>query len=119
MADFYAMYLLDPDLTRELAPNVTAAFEQAVLEKPEIFEAIQEAHAELRRVDEEIDVSAMYPAGEPTSLIPDDVDDYTEAAKALVVRVDRVYRLQKERAKFRAREWKKRLNEEQLEDIGA
>lgn len=120
MADFHSLYLLDPAKARELAPNITAAFEAKLQKMPKFKQLIDGLMREReRKVDAGPDVSAIRPVKKSQRLIPPDVTEPTEAVKSLVVNADRIYRENVKEAAIKAERWAKELPEEQLEDIGA
>ncbi len=120
MADFYAMVLLDPDRAASLAPNVTEAFQSLLSTKPKLQKAIQAALQHRGELGAERGMEEIRPVGQPTSLIPEDIEgDYTDAVKALVKGVSRTYRLRKTEAGKSATRWEKVLKDKELEDIGA
>lgn len=126
MADYVALLIHDPVLTRQLAPRMTEAFEAKVAEIPDIKSLIAELHAE--RVEptgpkrgtaigtpvdppgERLPASAAKSAKEPEA---------RAAAEQLVTRSVRTLSAKTNRAFQTANRWMERLSEKELEDVGA
>jgi hypothetical protein len=107
MADFISHYILDPEKTRGLAPNVTTAFEKKLAEKPELFETVsrlQDARYEGPKeapVAEHIRETFPLPKEfTPLQLIVDMTkEDYVKAAEELGITAARHYKVLMERAR--------------------
>ncbi|KKL98724.1 hypothetical protein LCGC14_1821560, partial [marine sediment metagenome] len=120
MADYYSLYLLNPDEAASIAPNVTEAFQGRLSTKPKVQGPLQVVFQQLAEAGPAVTVPEIRPVGQPTSLIPDDIEGgYTEAGKALAKAVPRTYRLRKAEAGKRAQRWSKALSDEELENVGA
>jgi hypothetical protein len=120
MADYHALYVLDTPLAKDLAPNVTEAFESLLKTKPQVRDLFVRLLAARAEIEPDIDMREISPEPSPRSLIPDNIEgDYTDAVKALIKGVPRTFKLMKFEAGRNAERWRKRLSEEELEDVGA
>jgi hypothetical protein len=110
MADFISHYILDPAKTRELAPNVTEAFEKKLAGKPEFFDVVSRLQESRYEGPEEPPISEhireTFPLPKefkPLQLIVDMTDkDYVKAAEELGITAARHYKLLMHRAQLEA-----------------
>jgi len=110
MADFISHYILDPEKTRELAPNVTEAFEKKLAGKPELFDVISRLQESRYESPEEPAIAEhireVFPLPKeftPLQLIVDMTDkDYIKAAEELGITAARHYKVLMYRAQLEA-----------------
>ena len=106
MADYISHYILDPEKTREIARNLTKAFEAKLAEKPELFDIIsrlQESRytgpiepAVAKHIREDFPLPKEFT---PLQLAIDMTDkDYVKAAEELGITAVRHYKLLIQRA---------------------
>lgn len=119
LADFYALYLLDPERARKLAPNVADGFEAKLADDPRLHEAVQATMQGRAAAEPDVEVPEIRPVGEPRTITPPHEGDYTEAVRGLVTGKYRMLRYQIAKAGLTAERWRKLLTEEQREDLGA
>lgn len=110
MADFFSHYILDPEATRRLAPNMTEALEAKIAEKPEILDAITRLQ-ESRYAGPEEPVVAKHIREDfplpkefkPLQLAIDLMDEgYVKAAENLGIAAARNYKALMHRARTQA-----------------
>lgn len=117
-ADYVSVYLHDRGLAHRTAPKFSAAFEEVLAKRPELRKTVMEiiAVSEGRRptdiqpitVEETL---AKLERPDPTSL--------KEAAELDFLDAIREKKAQVFRAEHNSRQWRSRLNERDLEDVGA
>jgi hypothetical protein len=111
MADYISHYILDPEKTGELAPNVTKAFEANLANKPELFDTVSRLQESRYEGPEEPAVAEhireQFPLPKkfkPLLLAVDMMDkDYVKAAEELGITAARHYKLLLARAELQAR----------------
>jgi len=100
MADYVSHYILDPEAVRELAPNITTAFERRLADKPELLDVISRLQRErytgperppiAKRIREAFPLPKKY---EPLQLNKDLAnEDYVKTAESLGVQTARNYK---------------------------
>ncbi len=110
MADFVSHYILDPEKTLELAPNVTKAFEEKLAGNPELFETISRLQESRYEGPEEPPVAEHlkkeFPLPKefkPLQLIIDMTqEDYVKSAEELGITAARHYKLLMHKAQTEA-----------------
>ena len=130
MADFYSMYVLDPELAREYAPTIAQLFEARLRQKPNVAKVIADLMEARRRVPGEPEPDALAeavraqigklrPMKRLDLVVPEEITDYPEKVKWLVTMWSRLQTLKVMEAAKKAQGWQKELTEEEREDIGA
>jgi hypothetical protein len=122
MADAYSLYLLDPELAKTKAPNMTKLIEKQLTENADIGKVVKETiglRSFVENPAENLDISSIRPVGEPRSLLPDDIVNPTEATKQLILNMRRTMQHKMSFINNRVSDWKKALPEGKREDIGA
>lgn len=125
MADFYALYFLDPGKAKKMAPTVYELVESELNAKMfngndslrNLVDKLREARNQPK--GDRLKLEDMKLIEEPFEILPKEITNPTEAAKELVKNTDRIYRAMVHEASKRARRWKNQLSDEQLEDLGA
>lgn len=110
MADFISHYILDPEKTMELAPNLTRAFEAKLAAKPDLFEIVSSLQESRYTGPEEPPIAKhireVFPLPKefkPLQLAIDMTDkDYVKAAEELGLTAARHYKLLIQRAQKEA-----------------
>jgi len=110
MADYIAHYILDPEKTMELAPNLTRAFEAKLADKPDLFEIISRLQESRYTGPEEPPIAGhireVFPLPKdfkPLQLAIDMTDkDYIKAAEELGITAVRHYKVLIQRAQTEA-----------------
>ncbi|MDD5486941.1 MAG: hypothetical protein PHW65_05260, partial [Dehalococcoidales bacterium] len=133
MADFYSMYLLDPDLARETAPVVAVAFEAKLNNNPKLKRTVAELLDTRGKIDKEFEkireIEAIVkekmktpkttPEEEFRNLVENPPEDYIEATKRIMLVGQRAAKAKPLEAKIKAEKWKKDIGNARLEDLAA
>lgn len=130
IADWFSMYVFDPELARNLAPLWTEGFERALAGNPNAQETVQQLHAgnviPIPGSRSPGAVTGSTPANMPGAMPPREVPTPTRevraavAAEELVKGVVRLYEAMVQKARIRSDRWRKLVPSQQdRNDVGA